>query len=103
MRITLNLDESLLNEAPQLINLFTQKNWYDRAIRRTSLILQVRFNLPRTSITRLCVRLVVLLIDASVLISVLRDRTGQFRQRLEIHDRKILLTRFTQMNSFKGA
>ncbi len=47
----------------------------------------------------------MLLIDTSVWISVFRDRTGQVRQKLEalIHDREVLLTRFTQLELLQGS
>ncbi len=47
----------------------------------------------------------MLLIDTSVWISVFRDRTGQVRQKLEtlIHDRDVLLTRFTQLELLQGS
>jgi predicted nucleic acid-binding protein len=47
----------------------------------------------------------MLLIDTSVWISVFRDRSGQVRQQLEtlIADRKVLLTRFTQLELLQGS
>lgn len=47
----------------------------------------------------------MLLIDTSVWISVLRDRSGQVRQQLEalIANREILLTRFTQLELLQGS
>lgn len=49
-------------------------------------------------------KLVMLLIDTSVWISVFRDRTRQVRQKLEtlINDRQVLLTRFTQLELLQG-
>jgi predicted nucleic acid-binding protein len=51
------------------------------------------------------VKLVMLLIDTSVWISVFRDRSGQIRQQLEtlIAGREILLTRFTQLELLQGS
>jgi predicted nucleic acid-binding protein len=47
----------------------------------------------------------MLLIDTSVWISVLRDRSGQVRQQLEtlIANREVLLTRFTQLELLQGS
>ena len=47
----------------------------------------------------------MLLIDTSVWIMVFRDRTGRVRQNLEalINDRKVLLTRFTQLELLQGS
>ena len=47
----------------------------------------------------------MLLIDTSVWISVLRDRSGQIRQQLEIliAGREVLLTRFTQLELLQGS
>jgi predicted nucleic acid-binding protein len=47
----------------------------------------------------------MLLIDTSVWISVLRDRTGQVRQKLEtlINDCDTFLTRFTQLELLQGS
>jgi predicted nucleic acid-binding protein len=47
----------------------------------------------------------MLLIDTSVWISVFRDRSGKVRQQLEtiIADRKVLLTRFTQLELLQGS
>lgn len=47
----------------------------------------------------------MLLIDTSVWISVLRDRTGQVRQNLEIliADRDVVLARFTQLELLQGS
>lgn len=47
----------------------------------------------------------MLLIDTSVWISVLRDRTGQVRQKLEtlINDRDVFLARFTQLELLQGS
>ncbi len=47
----------------------------------------------------------MLLIDMSVWISVFRDRTSQVRLKLEalINDRKVLLTRFTQLELLQGS
>jgi predicted nucleic acid-binding protein len=47
----------------------------------------------------------MLLIDTSVWICVFRDRSGQTRQQLEslIDDRKVLLTRFTQLELLQGS
>jgi predicted nucleic acid-binding protein len=47
----------------------------------------------------------MLLIDTSVWISVFRDQTGQVRQQLDtlIADRKVLLTRFTQLELLQGS
>ncbi len=47
----------------------------------------------------------MLLIDTSVWISVFRDRTSQVRLKLEtlINDRKVLLTRFTQLELLQGS
>ena len=49
-------------------------------------------------------KLVMLLIDTSVWISVFRDRTRQVRQKLEtlINERVVLLTRFTQLELLQG-
>jgi predicted nucleic acid-binding protein len=46
----------------------------------------------------------MLLIDTSVWISVFRDRSGPIRQQLEILIalRKVLLTRFTQLELLQG-
>jgi predicted nucleic acid-binding protein len=46
----------------------------------------------------------MLLIDTSVWISLLRDRSGQVRQQLEalISGRDVLLTRFTQLELLQG-
>ena len=54
---------------------------------------------------KLCAKLVMLLIDTSVWISVFRDRTNQVRQQLEtlIADREIWLTRFTQLELLQGS
>lgn len=47
----------------------------------------------------------MLLIDTSVWISIFRDRLGQVRQQLEtlIADRKVVLTRFTQLELLQGS
>jgi predicted nucleic acid-binding protein len=47
----------------------------------------------------------MLLIDTSVWITVFRDRTGKVRQQLEtlIDNRKVLLTRFTQLELLQGS
>ncbi len=47
----------------------------------------------------------MLLIDTSVWISVLRDRTGRIRQQLEtlIDERKVAITRFTQLELLQGS
>lgn len=47
----------------------------------------------------------MLLIDTSVWISVLRDRSGQVRQQLEtlIANRQVQLTRFTQLELLQGS
>jgi predicted nucleic acid-binding protein len=47
----------------------------------------------------------MLLIDTSVWIGVFRDRSGQVRQQIEtlIADRKVLLTRFTQLELLQGS
>ncbi len=47
----------------------------------------------------------MLLIDTSVWIMVFRDRTGRVRQNLEalINDRKVFLTRFTQLELLQGS
>jgi vacuolar-type H+-ATPase subunit D/Vma8 len=47
----------------------------------------------------------MLLIDTSVWISIFRDQTGQVRQHVEtlIADRKVLLTRFTQLELLQGS
>ncbi len=47
----------------------------------------------------------MLLIDTSVWISVFCDRTSQVRLKLEalINDRKVLLTRFTQLELLQGS
>ncbi len=47
----------------------------------------------------------MLLIDTSVWVSVLRDRSGQLRQQLEtlICDQEVLLTRFTQLELLQGS
>ncbi|WP_238846144.1 PIN domain nuclease [Nostoc edaphicum] len=50
-------------------------------------------------------KLVMLLIDTSVWISVFRDRSGQVRQKLEtlIANRQVQLTRFTQLELLQGS
>lgn len=47
----------------------------------------------------------MLLIDTSVWVKVLRDRSGQVRQQLErlIAGRNVLLTRFTQLELLQGS
>lgn len=47
----------------------------------------------------------MLLIDTSIWINVFRDRSAQVRQQLEtlIADRKVLLTRFTQLELLQGS
>lgn len=47
----------------------------------------------------------MLLIDTSVWINVFRDRTGSVRTQLQelIHDRTILLSRFTQLELLQGS
>jgi len=47
----------------------------------------------------------MLLIDTSVWISVLRDRSGQVRQQLEtlLAGREVLLTRFSQLELLQGS
>lgn len=77
----------------------------DRAARKTSLTSRGKFNSLRISTTRLCARLVMLLIDTSVWISVFRDRTGQVRQKLEtlIDNRDVFLARFTQLELLQGS
>ncbi|NER19637.1 MAG: PIN domain nuclease [Symploca sp. SIO1B1] len=47
----------------------------------------------------------MLLIDTSIWISVFRDRSGQVSQKLEglIANRKVLLTRFTQLELLQGS
>jgi hypothetical protein len=47
----------------------------------------------------------MLLIDTSVWIAVFRDRSGRVRQQLEalIDNRKILLSRFTQLELLQGS
>ncbi|WP_035984840.1 PIN domain nuclease [Leptolyngbya sp. KIOST-1] len=47
----------------------------------------------------------MLLIDTSVWVNVLRDRSGQLRHQLEelIAERRILLTRFTQLELLQGS
>jgi predicted nucleic acid-binding protein len=47
----------------------------------------------------------MLLIDTSVWIGIFRDQTGQVRQQVEtlIADRKVLLTRFTQLELLQGS
>lgn len=50
-------------------------------------------------------KLVILLIDTSVWISVFRDRSGQVRQQLEtlIADQEVFITRFTQLELLQGS
>jgi predicted nucleic acid-binding protein len=64
-----------------------------------------KFNLLQILIIKPYVKLVMLLIDTSVWISVFRDRSGQVRQQLEtlIANREILLTRFTQLELLQGS
>ncbi|WP_017296967.1 type II toxin-antitoxin system VapC family toxin [Nodosilinea nodulosa] len=47
----------------------------------------------------------MLLIDTSVWVNVFRDRSGQLRHQLEelIAERRILLTRFTQLELLQGS
>jgi len=56
-------------------------------------------------ITKPCAKLVMLLIDISVWISIFRDRSGQVQQQLEvlIASRNVLLTRFTQIELLQGS
>ena len=64
-----------------------------------------RSNLLQILIIKPYVKLVMLLIDTSVWISVFRDRSGQVRQQLEtlIANREILLTRFTELELLQGS
>jgi hypothetical protein len=82
MQITLNLYETLINEALQLTNLETQEEMMSlalqnlcvhvvaplehRAARRTCLTLQVKSSLPPTLIIRRSAKPIMLLIDTFV-------------------------------------
>ncbi|WP_315787314.1 type II toxin-antitoxin system VapC family toxin [Fischerella sp. JS2] len=61
--------------------------------------------MPQTLTTKPCAKLVMLLIDISVWISVFRDRSGQVRQQLEtlIANREVILSRFTQLELLQGS
>jgi hypothetical protein len=100
-----NLDSWLSNSTSTSTYSLALRRRHNTSFIRLSLTLRGKSNLLRILTTKLCVKLVMLLIDTSVWISVFRDRTGQVRPKLEtlINNREVFLTRFTQLELLPGS